>query len=146
MQPRLLKDAFGWGILLWLVGYVLGLVLFAFVPPHLIGWVIMPFGTAMTLWIAFKKVTVDRMGSFTLTVHPEGGDVEAWFSPGEAQPLVIYNANEPLPMAKKFVAGKEDTATGTCDWGGHHVVVFNRGPATVKVRCKLVVVENPPKS
>ena len=95
---------------------------------------------------AFKKVTVDRMGSFTLTIHPEGGDVEAWFSPGEAQPLVIYNANEPLPMARKFAAGKEDTATGTCDWGGHHVVVFNRGPGTVKVRCKLVVVENPPKS
>ena len=66
MQPRLLKDAFGWGILLWLVGYVLGLVLFAFVPPHLIGWVIMPFGTAMTLWIAFKKVTDGSLWYFTL--------------------------------------------------------------------------------
>ena len=95
---------------------------------------------------AFKKVQVDRMGSFTLSVTPTGGDVEAWFSPGEAQPLVVYAPNEPLPMAKKFEAGKEGTSTGTCDWGGHHVVVFNRGPATVTVRLKLTVLENPPKS
>src|SRR5689334_19416773 len=57
MSPRLLKDAFGWGLVLWLVGYALGVLLFVLVPPALIGWIITPFGTAMTLWVAFKKIT-----------------------------------------------------------------------------------------
>jgi len=94
---------------------------------------------------AFQKVTLDRAGTFTLTLTPQGGDVEAWFSPGEAQPLVVYDRNEPLPMAKRFEAGKEDSTAGSCDWGGHHLVVFNRGAAAVQVRCTLTVVENPTK-
>jgi hypothetical protein len=51
-----LKDAFGWGFVLWLIGYALGIVLFALVPAGLIGWIITPFGIAIALWIAFKKV------------------------------------------------------------------------------------------
>ena len=66
MQRRLLKDACGWGLLLWFVGYVLGLVLFPLVPVRLIGWIITPFGTALTLWIAFRKVTGDSRRDFTL--------------------------------------------------------------------------------
>ncbi len=94
----------------------------------------------------YHKVTLEGMGTFTLTITPEGGDVEAWLAPGEARPMVIYNKNEPLPMAKQFAAGKEDSATGTYAWGGHHIVVFNRGPAAVKVACKLVAVKEPKKS
>ena len=94
----------------------------------------------------FHKVTLEGMGNFTLTVAPQGGDVEAWLAPGDARPLVVYNPNEPLPQAKLFAAGKEDSATGSYAWGGHHVVVFNRGPAAIKVRCKLIVVENPKKA
>ena len=66
MRSRLLKDAGGWGALLWLVGYVLGLVLFAFVPPGLIGWIMTPFGAAMTVWVAFRKVTGDSRRYFVL--------------------------------------------------------------------------------
>jgi hypothetical protein len=40
----------------WLIGYALGMILFALVPANLIGWIIMPIGTAITFWIALKKV------------------------------------------------------------------------------------------
>lgn len=56
MDKQLLKDALGWGIILWLVGFVLGIVLFAVVPPAKIGWVIMPVGIIITLWVLLKKV------------------------------------------------------------------------------------------
>jgi|SRR6185295_16666523 len=92
----------------------------------------------------YKKLELTKAGSFTLTLTPEGGNIEAWLSPGAAAPLVVYNPNEALPMAKVFEAGKEDVKTGTNDWGPHNIVVFNRSAANVKVRCKLVVVPNPP--
>jgi len=66
MNMRFLKDALGWGIVLWVIGYALGIMLFAFVPSSLIGWIITPFGTAITLWIAFKKVNGDTLRYFVL--------------------------------------------------------------------------------
>ncbi len=56
MNRQFLKDALGWGLVLWLVGYALGIVLFTLVPASLIGWIITPIGTAITVWVAFKKV------------------------------------------------------------------------------------------
>lgn len=56
MTKQLLKDAFLWGFIIWLIGYVLGIVLFAIVSPSLIGWVIMPIGILITLWVLLKKV------------------------------------------------------------------------------------------
>lgn len=56
MTKQLLRDGLGWGFLLWLVGYVLGIILFMMVPVSMVGWVITPIGTAMTLWVLFKKV------------------------------------------------------------------------------------------
>lgn len=56
MSKRLLKDALGWGFLLWLIGYVLGIALFPFVPAASIGWIITPFGILITLWVLFRKV------------------------------------------------------------------------------------------
>ena len=53
---RLLKDALGWGLVLWLIGYALGIALFAFVPPAMLGWIIMPIAIAVTLWVLFKKI------------------------------------------------------------------------------------------
>jgi hypothetical protein len=66
MNKQLLKDAVGWGLVLWLIGYALGLVLFALVPANLIGWVIMPIGAAITLWIAFNKVQGDTLRYYRL--------------------------------------------------------------------------------
>ena len=59
MNKRLWKDAVGWGVGLWFIGYVLGMVLFAVVPPNAIGWVIMPIGILITLWVLLKKVHGD---------------------------------------------------------------------------------------
>ena len=58
-SKQFLKDAFGWGFILWLVGYVFGIVLFMAVSPDMIGWVIMPIGIIITLWVLFKKVKGD---------------------------------------------------------------------------------------
>lgn len=59
MSKKWYKDAFGWGFVLWLIGYVLGMILFAFVPISTIGWIIMPIGTVITLWVLFKKIRAD---------------------------------------------------------------------------------------
>ncbi len=59
MNKQLIKDGVGWGLGLWLIGYVLGFILFAVVPQNMIGWVIMPIGIIITLWVLFKKVKGD---------------------------------------------------------------------------------------
>lgn len=49
-----------WGFALWFFGYVLGFVFFAFVPQEYLGWAIMPFGIAVTLWVLIKKIKRSR--------------------------------------------------------------------------------------
>jgi hypothetical protein len=66
MNKQFLKDAFGWGFALWIIGYALGMMLFAFVPTNVIGWIIMPIGAAITLWIAFRKIKGDTLGYYCL--------------------------------------------------------------------------------
>lgn len=61
MNKKLLKDAFGWGFLLWLIGYILGIVLFMFIPTFMVGWVIMPIGTTITLWVLLKKIKANSL-------------------------------------------------------------------------------------
>ena len=56
MDKQFLKSAFGWGFLLWLIGYLLGIILFMFIPPTILGWVIMPVGITLTLWVLSKKI------------------------------------------------------------------------------------------
>ncbi len=56
MNRQILTDAFGWGFLLWLLGYALGIMLFTVVPLSLIGWIIMPIGTLAALWVLVRKV------------------------------------------------------------------------------------------
>lgn len=66
MNKQFYKDAFGWGFVLWLIGYALGIILFAFVPPSLLGWVIMPIGIALTLWVLLKKVKGESFQYYVL--------------------------------------------------------------------------------
>ena len=49
-----------WGFVLWLFGYVLGFVFFAFVPKFLLGWYIMPFGIIATLLVLLKKIKREK--------------------------------------------------------------------------------------
>lgn len=55
-MKRFFIDAFLWGSILWIIGYLLGIMFFSFVKPPLLGWIIMPIGIVITLWILFKKV------------------------------------------------------------------------------------------
>jgi hypothetical protein len=55
-----------WGFVLWLIGYVLGIVLLSFVPANLLGWVIMPIGIALTLWIVRKRLPRASLRFFLL--------------------------------------------------------------------------------
>jgi hypothetical protein len=56
MTKQFFKDSLLWGFILWLIGYALGFVFFAFVPADAIGWYIMPFGTVITLFVLFKFI------------------------------------------------------------------------------------------
>ena len=56
MSKQFYKDAFGWGSVLWLIGYILGILLFFVVSPSMIGWILAPIGTVITLWVLFKKI------------------------------------------------------------------------------------------
>ncbi len=64
MNRQFLKDALGWGVILWLIGYGLGMALFAFVPLWAIGWIITPIGTALTIWVAIKKIKGATLGYY----------------------------------------------------------------------------------
>jgi len=66
MNKQFLKDALGWGFVLWLIGYALGVLLFALVPASLIGWIILPIGTVLALWVAGKKVKGDTLRYYCL--------------------------------------------------------------------------------
>ena len=66
MIKQFYKDAFGWGFLLWLIGYALSIMLFAIVPFSMIGWIITPIGTIITLWVLFKKIKADTFNYFAM--------------------------------------------------------------------------------
>ena len=66
MNKQLIKEAFGWGFILWLIGYVLGIVFFAVVSPSILGWVIMPIGVVITLWVLFKKIKSESFKNYFL--------------------------------------------------------------------------------
>jgi hypothetical protein len=64
MNKNFYIDTFGWGFVLWLIGYLLGMILFFVVPVDMIGWVILPIGIIITLWILFKKITGDSFNYY----------------------------------------------------------------------------------
>ena len=66
MNRQLFKDTIGWGVLLWLIGYVLGIVFFMIFPPSLIGWLILPIGTVITIWVLIKKITATTFKNYIL--------------------------------------------------------------------------------
>ena len=66
MNRKTLIDLFGWGFLLWLIGYGLGIILFTLVPPSAIGWIITPFGIAITLFVLFKKIAAISLAYYLM--------------------------------------------------------------------------------
>lgn len=61
---QFLKDSFGWGILLWGFGYLLGIALFMVVPPTWIGWIITPLGSLVTVYILIRKIRSTSLGYY----------------------------------------------------------------------------------
>ena len=59
-KRKIFLNTIFWGFVLWLFGYILGFVFFAFAPKDLIGWYIMPFGIIATLWVLFKKIKREK--------------------------------------------------------------------------------------
>jgi len=66
IMRKFLTDALGWGVILWLIGYLLGILLFPVVPQSLLGWVIMPIGVLITLWVLLKRVGSDSFQYYVL--------------------------------------------------------------------------------
>jgi len=58
--------AFGWGAILWLIGYVLGILLFAIVPASAIGWIILPVGLAVTIWVVIRRVKNENLSDYII--------------------------------------------------------------------------------
>src|SRR5262249_28940341 len=55
--------------LLWLFGYILGIIFFFIVPPSMIGWFVTPIAVIATLWVLLKKVKSDSISySFSIAV------------------------------------------------------------------------------
>jgi hypothetical protein len=119
MNKKLLWDALGWGTILWLVGYILGIVFFFFVSPALIGWVIMPIGILLTLWVLLKEVKGTTLTYFlTLSVvwtilavlldyyllvqlfHPKDGYYKL-------DVYLYYAVNLVLPVTAYFIKAKK---------------------------------------
>jgi hypothetical protein len=66
MRTRLVKDSLGWGFLLWLIGYVLGIALFFALPTAVLGWVITPIAVAITLWVLLRRVNGDSLRYYAM--------------------------------------------------------------------------------
>lgn len=66
MTKQFYKDAFGWGFILWLIGYALGIILFAVVPIYMVGWIIMPIGIIIILWVLLKKIKAQPFNYYAL--------------------------------------------------------------------------------
>jgi hypothetical protein len=62
----ILRNGLGWGLGLWLIGYVLGIALFAIIPTSIIGWVIMPIGTLITIWVLITRVKAATLSAYAL--------------------------------------------------------------------------------
>jgi hypothetical protein len=58
---KILKNTIFWGLILWFMGWVLGVIAYMIVPVNMIGWVVSPIATIVTLWVLFKKIHRDSL-------------------------------------------------------------------------------------
>jgi hypothetical protein len=52
---QIFKNNLFWGFILWLIGWVLGVVFFMTPFKDIMGWIITPIGILITLWVCLKK-------------------------------------------------------------------------------------------
>lgn len=58
---KVIINTFLWGFFLWLFGYILGFIFFAFVPKEQIGIYILPLGVTFTIWVLIKKTKREKL-------------------------------------------------------------------------------------
>ena len=63
-KKKIFLNTIFWGFVLWLFGYVLGMILFAFASKDVIGWIILPLGVIVTLLVLFKKIKREEFGCY----------------------------------------------------------------------------------
>ena len=63
-ELQILKNNLFWGFILWLIGWILGIVFFMTPLKNIMGWVITPIGVAITLWVLFKKVNRENYSGY----------------------------------------------------------------------------------
>lgn len=123
MNRRFAKEVLGWGVALWLVGYILGIVLIGVVGASLVGWLIMPIGVAVTCWVLVNKIRSEGIAHYALlgvvwtiiaivfdyvfivvTFHPADGyykpDVYAYYALTFVLPVLIgwwKTTRQPVP-------------------------------------------------
>jgi hypothetical protein len=64
MMKKLAKESVGWGFGLWAFGYALGFAFYPFLSPDILGWAILPFGLAATLWVLVKWLEPKTLGHY----------------------------------------------------------------------------------
>jgi hypothetical protein len=63
-KSKIFLNTVFWGFVLWLFGYILGFIFFALVPKNMLGWAILPFGVAFTLWVLLRKIERETLGCY----------------------------------------------------------------------------------
>jgi len=55
-KAKIFLNTILWGFALWLFGYILGVIFFAFVPKDMIGWFVLPLGLIAAIWVLLKRI------------------------------------------------------------------------------------------
>ena len=66
MVKNIFFPIFAWGFALWLIGYILGIIFFMFIPQNFIGWAILPIGVIITYWVLAKKMKLYPLKEYLL--------------------------------------------------------------------------------
>jgi len=66
MLRKTIITVFGFGVALWSIGYILGIIFFMFIPQYLIGWAILPIGVIVTYWVLTKKMKLYPLKDYFL--------------------------------------------------------------------------------
>lgn len=67
MNKTFIFKVLKWGLILWLIGYILGFILYPLVPTGQIGWIITPIATVITIWVLLKYIKSETLKGAAIT-------------------------------------------------------------------------------
>jgi hypothetical protein len=65
---KVLVDTIGIGVVLWAIGYAIGMILFALVPVTMIGWIALPIMAPITVYTSFARLKTGATAFHVLLV------------------------------------------------------------------------------